>query len=296
MSFHRLTSIALFVTPPLMWTGNVIVARFIRSDIPPMSLAFLRWLIACAVLLPFVWPAVHRQLPLFRANFPLVFGTALTGVAAFNSLLYTGLQSTGSTNALLLNSCAPVLIMLFAALMARQRLNAFQSAGLLVSLAGVSAIILQGSWQNLLALRFNQGDLWVFGAVLCWVFYTLWMRRIPAEIDRISLTAVQIALGMPLLLLPMLWELDGGVQIRWNMHSVLALAYVGLFPSVLAYLCYNAAISRFGSVRAGMSIHLMPVFGSILAVTLLGEAFRFYHLAGIAAIFAGIYLSNRKAV
>lgn len=298
MPLQRLYSLLIFITPPLLWTGNVIVARAVRADISPLTLSLARWMISLALLLPFALPHLRTQFPLYCRHKALIFGTSLTGIAAFNTLVYTGLHHTGSTNALLLNSCIPVLIMLLGALFYREPLNRRQSAGLLLSLAGVAAIVLQGSWQRLAALQVNQGDLWILAAVLCWAFYTLWMRRMPSEINRTALTALQIAIGL-LLLAPFTaweWATVPSAPIALNRNTLLALAYIGIFPSVAAYLCYNAAIARFGAVRAGLSIHLMPVFGSVLAVTLLGESFRFYHLAGISAIFAGIFLCTKKAV
>lgn len=288
-------NLPFLITPPLLWAGNVIVARMVRNDIPPFTLSFGRWVISLLILLPFAWAAMRRDKNLYRRHAKPVIGTALTGVAAFNTLVYTGLHNTTSTNALLLNSCIPVLIMLIGAVFYGQTLNRFQVSGLLLSLCGVLAIILRGDLENLWALRFNSGDLWVFAAVVCWAFYTLWMRHMPSEINRTGLTAVQIMLGLPVLLPLWLWERAGGAQVNWNTDALLGFAYVGVFPSVVAYLCYTAAIARVGAVRAGLSIHLMPVFGTLLAVTLLGEAFHLYHFIGILAIFGGILLSNRRS-
>ncbi|MDO4696030.1 MAG: DMT family transporter [Neisseria sp.] len=298
MSLQRLYGLLVFIIPPLLWTGNVIIARVVRDDIAPLTLSSARWLISLVLLLPFALPHFRSQFPLYRRHKALLFGTSLTGIAAFNTLVYTGLHHTGSTNALLLNSCIPVLIMLLGALFYREPLNRRQGAGLLLSLAGVAAIVLQGSWQRLAALQVNQGDLWILAAVLCWAFYTIWMRRIPPEINRTALTALQISIGLFLLTPFTLWEWTTmpSAPLVFNQNALLALVYIGIFPSVAAYLCYNAAIARFGAVRAGLSIHLMPVFGSILAVTLLGETFHLYHLAGISAIFTGIFLCSKKTL
>lgn len=282
------------ITPPLLWAGNMLVGRAVRDDILPLSLSFGRWVIALAVLLPFAWQIMRRDWPLYRGHWRLVTATAVAGCALFNTLVYTGLHSTSSTNALLLNSCIPVLIMLFGALFYRQALGARQIAGLAVSLVGVAVIILRGQWQNLLLLELNPGDLWVFAAVVCWAFYTLWMKKIPPEINRTGLTAWQILIALPVLLPFWLWEVWHHGLPALSHNALFGLAYVGLLPSVVAYLCYSAAIAHFGPVRAGLSIHLIPVFGSLMAVTLLGERLHAYHLAGIAAIFAGILISSFK--
>lgn len=286
-------NLPFLLTPPLLWAGNIIVARAVRSDIPPLSLAFGRWLIALLVLLPFVWRSVRQDWPLYRQHKVPVILTALTGIAAFNTLVYTGLHSTTGTNALLLNSCIPVLIMLLSGVLYRRPLGTAQWTGLLLSLSGVAVIILRGSWQNLLSLQINRGDIWVFAAVVCWAFYTLWMKQMPSEIRRGGLMAVQILIGLAALLPLLAWEIVYGPDVEWNTQTAAALAYVGLFPSLLAYWCYTAAIARFGAVRAGLSIHLIPVFGTLLAVAFLGETVHAYHLLGIVAVFLGIRLGSR---
>lgn len=290
-----LAQLPVFITPPLLWAGNMIVARAIRNDIPPLTLAFGRWVISLLILLPFAWALMRRDRLLYRQHYRLIIGTALAGIAAFNTFVYIGLHTTTSTNALLLNSCIPVLIMLLGAVFYRQNLNRWQSLGLVLSLAGVAVIILRGSWHNLLALRFAVGDVWVFAATVCWAVYTLWMKRLPADIHRTGLTAVQILIGLFALLPFFLWETVSGATVNWQPAALLGLAYVGIFPSVVAYLCYTAAIARFGAVRAGLSIHLMPVFGTLLAFLLLDEQLHAYHWFGIAAIFGGILLSSRNA-
>lgn len=291
---NRLPDFICFITPPLLWAGNVIVARTVRDDIPPLSLAVGRWVVSLLILLPFAWPLLRRNWPACRPRLKLIAATALSGIAAFNTLVYIGLHSTTGTNALLLNSCIPVLIMLIGALLYRQRLSRSQMLGVILSLGGVLAIILRGSWHNLAAMQFAQGDLWVFAAVVCWAFYTLWMKQMPPEINRTGLMALQILIGLAALLPFWLWELAGGVSINWQGAALPGLAYVGIFPSLVAYLCYNAAISRFGAVRAGLSIHLMPVFGALLAFFLLDERLHPYHGLGIALIFGGILLSSRS--
>ncbi len=292
--FHRLSGFLLLITPPLLWAGNVIVARAVRDDIPPLSLAFGRWLISLLILLPFAWPALRRDWHRYRPHYRLIGLAALSGIAAFNTLVYIGLHTTTSTNALLLNSCIPVLIILIGTLCYRQPMSRWQLAGVLLSLAGVLAIILRGDAANLVALRFARGDLWVFAAVVCWAFYTLWMKQVPSDLNRIGLMALQMMIGLLVLLPFWLWEMAGGVAWRWQSSTVMSLAYVGIFPSLVAYLCYNAAIGRFGAVRAGLSIHLMPVFGTLLAFWLLHERLYAYHAIGIALIVGGILLSNRR--
>ena len=289
-----LNTFPLLVLPPLLWAGNFVVGRAVRDDIPPMSLSFGRWVIALLIILPFAWKLMQRDWRLYWQHRWLVIGTGIVGVASFNTLIYAGLHSTTTNNALLLNSCIPVLIVMMGCLFYRQKLQLMQVLGLSISLIGVLTIILHGDLSRLLQLAFNPGDILVFTAMVCWAFYTLWVKAIPASINRTGLMGAQIIIAILCLLPFCLWELSTGAQIVWRTESILALAYVGILPSVVAYLLYTFAVARVGPVRAGLSIHLMPVFGVLLSALFLDERIHTYHLIGISAIAIGLVLSNRK--
>lgn len=282
------------VLPPLFWAGNFVVGKAIHEAVPPFALSFMRWVLAFGVLLPFAWRFVRRDAMLYRAHWRRILATAIVGVASFNTLIYKGLHHTTTTNALLLNSCIPVLIVLFGALFYGQKLRGVQMGGLAISLVGVLSIILAGDLGRLWALSFNSGDLWVFLAMVCWAFYTLWSKFLPPEINRLGLTLLQMLLAIVVLLPLFLWEFLGGQVPVFTQQSVLGLAYIGVFPSVLAYLLYALAVQKVGAVRAGLFIHLMPVFGVLLSVGILGEEFQYYHGFGIGLIGVGLLLSNRN--
>lgn len=287
-----LIGLLILVIPPLLWAGNFVVGRAIRNDVPPMALSFGRWVIAFVCLLPFAWTAMRRDLAAYWQHRWLLLRITLVGVVAFNSLIYLGLHTTTAANGLLLNSFIPVLIVLFGAAFYGQRLRRVEAAGLVLSCFGVLTIILHGEWERLIALRFTGGDLIVFSAMVSWAFYTLWLRKVPAEIDRIGLMGAQIAVGLVILLPPFVWEYAAGARTTWNGAAAAALLYVGIFPSVIAYLLYTFGIGRVGPARAGLFIHLIPVFGAILAVIFLGESLHPYHALGMAAIVTGLACSN----
>lgn len=285
----------MLALPPLFWAGNFIVGRAMRDTIPPMALSFYRWLIALVCLLPFAWPAFKRDAGHYwRVRWTLL-GVSLTGVAAFNVLVYIGLQSTSAANGMLLNSFIPLLIAALGALLYRERLTLGQWSGMLLSLCGVAIIVSHGSWQALVSLSVARGDLIVFIATVCWAFYTLWLRQIPAAIDRCGLMLAQILIGLVALLPLFVWEWLQGNVAAWNMHSLLAVGYVGIFPSVVAFMLYGAGVMRVGAARAGLFIHLIPLFGALLSVVVLREALHLYQLVGMLAILSGVVWVNRKA-
>lgn len=285
----------MLVLPPLFWAGNFVVARAVHGAISPMSLSFGRWVIALACLLPFAWKPMRHDLPRYWQYRWRILAIALLGVAAFNTLIYLGLTTTTATNGLLLNAFIPILIVLMAALFYRQSLRMPQLMGMAVSFAGVLIIIAQGQWQRLAGLAFTQGDLIVFLGMVSWALYTLGLRHIPADINRVGLMGVQIIVGLVLLAPGFAWDWMQGARPALTPGSLAALAYVGVFPSVVAYLLYNLGVARVGAARAGLFIHLMPVFGPLLSAFFLGEALHLYHLAGVCAIFAGIALASRRS-
>lgn len=293
MKSPMLNILPFLLLPPLFWSGNFVVGKAIHTDITPFSLVFLRWVVAFVVILPFAWRFLWRDKLLYRQYWGRILATAIVGVTCFNALIYKGLHYTTTTNALLLNSCIPVLIVLFGFLFYRQKMHKSQLIGLIISLTGVLSIVLQGDFGRLLSLSFNIGDIWVFLAMVCWAFYTIWTKVFPVELNKIGLTAVQMLIAIFALLPLFLWEMSSGQTIDFNQKSLAGLAYIGIFPSVIAYLLYAFAVEKVGAVRAGLSIHLMPVFGVALSVAFLGEYFLTYHAIGIGLIALGLWLCQK---
>ncbi len=285
---------AVLALPPLFWAGNFIVARASRGEWPPVALSFGRWSIALIALLPFAWPYLRRDFPLYRRYFFRILLLTLPGVAAFNSLVYWGLQTSTATNGMLLNSTIPLLIMALGALFWGQRLGLWAILGLIVSTLGVAVVILQGSWARAAALDFARGDLIIFAAMVAWALYTMGLKTFPPEVNRIGLLAVQIALALPILAPFLAWEIAAGRVPVWTPASIGALVYIGIVPSVLAYLFYTKAVEMAGPARAGQFIHLLPVYGAILSAALLHEPLHLYHAAGFGLILTGIVLAGRK--
>ncbi|MDV7270015.1 DMT family transporter [Thioclava sp. A2] len=290
-----LLGVLTLALPPLFWAGNFIVARAARGEVPPVALSYGRWLIAFLCLLPFAIGPIRRDWPLYRAHWKRVALISVPGVLAFNSLVYLGLQYTAATNGMLLNSTIPVLILVLGALFWHQSLGAMQGIGLAVSTFGVAVVILHGEWARLVALEVSQGDLIIFAAMVCWAIYTMWLRFFPVALNRIGFLTAQIAVTLVLLLPFLLWEVASGRVPVWSPASFGALVYVGIVPSVLAYLLYMRGVAIAGPARAGLFIHLLPVYGAVLSTLFLGEALEAYHAVGFAAILGGILIASRAS-
>jgi drug/metabolite transporter (DMT)-like permease len=260
---------------------------------PPAGLAFWRWVGSLAVILLFAWPQLRRDVPALRRGWAVVLLLAALGVAAFSGLTYLGLQSTSAINALLLQSAMPLVILVCSFALFGDRVRPVQLIAIAISLAGVAVIVAGGSLAALLALSLNPGDAWVFAAVVCYALYSALLRLRPA-VHPLSFLAASFALGAALLLPFYIREHLAGAVLRPSLPGLLAIAYLSVFPSCLAYLFYNRGVELIGANRAGQFFHLMPVFGTILAVALLGETIALPQIVGIALIGLGIGLASAR--
>ena len=286
-------TLGLLLLPPLLWAGNFIAGRAVSHEVPPVALSLIRWGLAFLCLLPFaIKPFLRDRVHYLNYRWH-VFGTAITGVAAFNLLVYRGLHTTSATNGIILNSFIPFLVAIFGFLFYRQRLPSSQLLGLLVSLTGVLIVVSHGDLQVLLTLAFAQGDVIIFLAMVFWALYTVWVKEIPASINRSGLMLCQVMIALIFLLPLTLWESQTTTVHLDNPQTLWILAYIGIFPSVIALLAYSRAVTLVGSVRASVFIHTMPIFGSALSTLLLRETFHLYQFLGMLTIFTGIWLANR---
>jgi drug/metabolite transporter (DMT)-like permease len=283
------------VLPPLFWAGNFVVGRAVGGDVPPMMLAFARHFVALIFLLPFGWTAMRRDARRYWECRRQLVATSLAGMVAFNLLVYVGLHFTTASTAQLLNSTIPVLIVLLSAVFFKQRSNRAQAFGLVLSCAGVLTILLHGELARLAALRFSYGDLLVFAAMVSFATFSILLRSLPADLDRLGLLGAQLVIAVVLLFPLLVGEYVGGARASWNMAALAAMLYVGIAASLLANLLYMFGIARIGPARAGMFIHLVPLYGSVMSVALLGESLRIYHAVGMAAILAGLACFNLAA-
>jgi drug/metabolite transporter (DMT)-like permease len=278
----------------LFWAGNIVLGRGVAGVVPPVALAYVRWTGAFIIGLCFAWGHLRQDWPTLLRQWPLMLLLSATGIASYNTMSYIGLTETTALNVLLLQSAMPLVILLWAYALFRERPSPAQAAGVLVSLVGVVAIAGQGSLNTLLHLSVNRGDLWVLGAMAINGSYVAMFRHRP-KVHPLSFLVATMGIGSCMILPFFLWEQASGARITPDWQAFSALAYIAVFPSFIAYLLFNRGIELIGSGRAGQSMHLMPVFGAVLAVVFLGERFHVYHAIGIALIAAGILLASIRA-
>ncbi|MBB4265244.1 DMT family transporter [Roseospira visakhapatnamensis] len=276
------------------WSGNAIVGRAVAGHVPPVGLAFWRWTVAGLILLAVAWPRLRKEWPVLRAHWPIVLVLSGLGIAVFNTFLYIGLQHTQAINALLMQTAMPVLIILWTFAVFGERVRAWQAVGLLISLAGAAVVISRGDPGVLLGLQWNAGDLWVLAAVVCYAGYTALLRVRPKVSASVFLAATFL-IGAVLLAPLYLWEtLVGGRVMPLDTVTLGAVAYVALFPSILAFACFNRGVALVGANVAGQFLYLMPLVGGLMSMVLLGESVLWAHGAGLALILSGLWLATRR--
>lgn len=283
----------LLIFPPLCWAGNMVVGRAVRGEIPPLTLNWWRWSIAALVLLFFLRRDLWRQRHLLLKHWKLVVLLGLTGITAFHSSVYTGLTQTTAINAALIVAMGPVLIAPMARVIIGERLSGLQALGVAISCVGAVAVITRSDIEVLLGLTFNQGDLWLVFASFCWALYSVLLKLKPAEIEVAPLLMAIILAGAAMILPLFLWELGAGKVMLVSGANLAVLGYVSLFASVLAYLAWNPGVNAVGPNKAGLFLHLLPVFATLFAWLFLDERIEAYHLVGVPFIVAGIVLTTR---
>lgn len=284
----------LLVLTSLFWSGNWVVGRGFRGEVPPISLAFWRWTLAFLCVLPFAWPHRHQLWPALRDHWRSVLPMAIFGITGYNTLTYYGLQFTTATNGVLLNSFIPIVIMAMLWLFFGKRMTRGQCLGAVISLAGVTVIVAHGDLAMLATLSFNPGDVWIMGSVLVWAIYTIMLQFRPGHLHPMALLALLTGIGVIGLAPLYAWELAQGRTLILTPASAMGIAYTGIFAAFLGYVFWNRAVAQVGGAVAGLFIHLMPVFTPLLSALFIGEAPHLYHFAGMALILGGIWLTTRS--
>ena len=285
---HLLLTLAV-----LFWSGNFVLGRAVRAEVPPIGLAFWRWTVAALLV---VWPAlpwIRRDWSIIQQHRPVILLLAALGVAIFNTLVYAGLQYTIALNAFLMQTMMPVMIVAMSFLLFRDRVHALQAAGIVFALVGAVTIIVQGNPQTLRTLSFNPGDIIIFAAVLSYAGYSVVLRKRP-PIHPLSFVAVTFIVGAIMLLPFYIWETLWQRAVRWDGITIATVAYVAVFPSIISFLCFNRGVELIGANRAGLFLYLMPLFGGCMALVFLGEQLAWFHGAGMLCIVAGIVLAVHR--
>ena len=278
----------------LCWAGNAIVGRLAAGHIPPVTLAFLRWGLAFLIVLPFAWKHLKRDWGTIRARLGTLIMISVIGIGAFNTLQYWALEHTTALNTLLLQSAGPLFVASWSLILLGVRLTIAQAAGIAVSLAGGLVILLHGDLTALTSIQFNKGDIIFTVAIAIFGLYSVLTLKRP-QIHSLSFASFTFGCGAACLVPLLIWEFCSRPPMQLNSNNLLMLFYVAVFPSTVAYLCFNRGVQLIGANRAAPFFHLVPLLGTVMAMVFLGEHPQLFHVVGFALVLTGVYVASRKA-
>ena len=285
----------LLILTTIFWSGNFIVGKAASTyQIPPFTLNFYRWLFAGLILLPFTFKEILNKKHHIINNLGLYVVLGITSITIFNSTVYYSLYHTQVINGILLISTIPVWIIFFSFLLKIEKTNIYQIFGVIFSLIGVIVIITKFDIKIFFNLQFNKGDISMVIAMLSWAIYSSLLKKKKYELSQLSLLQIIIFTGLIFLTPIYILELNYGYKIIIGTPFILTLIYVVIFPGLLAFIFWIKGISIIGANRAGVFLHLMPIFGSTLAIIIFNEKFMYYHIFGTIFIILGLFLSNKK--
>lgn len=293
----RAALLTVLVAPPLFWGGNAIVGRMAVGVVPPLTLNLLRWIVALLILLPFAWRACLAHKALLRQHLGFLCLTALLSVASYNALQYLALTTSSPLNTSLIGASTPVWILLTGFVLFRVPVGGLSVLGAALSLLGVGTILVRGNPGNLALLQFVPGDLYMLAGTFMWSLYTWLLLRRQTGLPGHAALAAQMFLGI-LFALPMAaleLRYGGYAPVVWEWRTAGIIAYVGLFPSLLAYVCWQRAVAQAGAQLPVFFMNLAPIFTLLLSMLLLGEPPQGYHVVALALILLGIWLAQRQS-
>ena len=292
---QNIKAYVMLICASLFWAGNFMIGKYaFLTEIPPLSLVFYRWCLVWIILLPFTYKEIIKYKDTILNNLPLLFLLGLTSVGLYNSFTYLSLIHTQVINSSLFNAAIPAIIILLCFLFKIEKTNKFQILGLIISVCGILAIITKLKLDILLSLDFNTGDLIMIGGVITWGVYSTLLKKKKFTLPLLTLVHVICTFGLISVFPQFLYELSNGQVINFDIDLVYTLIFLALFPSIGSYYCWAGAVSIIGANRAGISLSLIPLFSSIMAILIYDEKFQFFHLIGAILIILGLFLSNKE--
>ncbi len=285
----RTNAVLGLILTSLFWATNIIVSKWAVDMMPPFSLNFWRWFTAGVILIPWTYLDLIRYWPEIKRNWLQLVLFGMLGVSAYNSLLYNAAHSTSSMNIAVIGTMTPVIAFLFSWLLFRVAPTRYQGLGIVLGLSGVLLIIVEGQWSRLLQLQVQAGDLWMMSAITAWALYTVLLRKKKAVLPSRVFLQITIIFGVMVTLPIMLWETSQtpAFDLNWKLFAMIA--YIGVFPSLLAYSLWNHGVVMLGANTAVLFMYTLPVFAAILSVFVLGESIHWFHIAGQLLVFSGFY-------
>jgi drug/metabolite transporter (DMT)-like permease len=294
LSNHTVQGFLLAIIATLLWSGNFIIARKVSHAISPVSLAFFRWTCASLVLLPFAYKQVIAEWSPLKANWRILTWIALTGIALFNTFVYVAGHNTTAINmALIGTTSSPIFATAMAVIFLKERLGFYRIIGMIICILGIVLLISKGSWEVLFSFKFSSGDTWILAGAFAFAVYNILVRKKPVNISALSFLLIIFVLGS-LMLFPffIIEQLTVKTPTDWSPTLFGAILYLGIGTSVLAFWCWNLAISKLGAGRTVLFGNLIPIFSTLEAILILGETVTPMHFYSGILVISGLVIAN----
>jgi drug/metabolite transporter (DMT)-like permease len=284
----------LLLVATCLWGGNFVVGKALVTEIPPLTLALIRWGIALLCITPIWGKMVWQRRRIYLDNWKTVLFLSLTGVAGFNTFVYIAVQYTDSINASLMNAATPIIIVLLSMFFLGESFSGLRGIGILISLVGVLWIIGHGSWKSIVSLSFNRGDLWMLLAVFLWALYSIGVRKTAGKFLANEMLLITVLLSVIVLIPFSVVELSLSPRaLNGSWHTLAGVFYIGIFASLVAFTCWNKAVALIGPSRCASFLNFIPLFSAIFATLFTGERIQLYHIMGALLILSGVYVTTR---
>lgn len=278
---------------PLMWTVNNLLARMAPGVVEPYTLGLMRWGFAGVLLSFLVWHELRREWRYIARHWHRYLVLGFLGMVGCGAWVYIGGRTTSATNIALIYSAAPALISVSSAAWLRERMGGLQWAGVVLALAGVLHVIVQGNWTSLAEFRFVEGDLWILTSVVCWALYALLLEAWRSPLGAAARLAASAWGAVPLLAAGAAWEMSQPLTPAIGTEAVLMGLVAALVPGLMAFGLYGWSQRILGASKVAATLYLGPLYGALAAWWLLGESLGWYHLWGGALLLPGVYLASR---
>lgn len=287
--------VLLAVLATIIWSGNFVVARGVIKEIPPVALAFFRWLTGTLILTPFAFKYLKKDWHLVKARWKYFFWLSLLGVTLYNTLIYFAGHYLPAVNlALIGTTSSPLMSIALAAIFLKESLSSLRLFGIFVCLAGILILLSDGSWAKLAGFQFTKGDVWILLAALTFAIYNILVRKKPVGISPLGFLLATFWFGTIMLFPMYLIEASNSPAIHWNPSLFMVILYLGIGNSVLSFLFWNASIAELGAGRTALFGNLIPIFSTFEAVIFLHEEVRPIHFISGILVIGGLVIANLR--
>ena len=290
----QMSGVLLAVGATLIWSWNFIIARGIHDVIPPVTLSFLRWLVAFAVITPFSFRSFLNDFDIIKKNIKYILITSFLGITLFNTLIYIAGHSTEAINLSLIAITAPVFMIILSMILFKEKISLLNITGVILTLSGVVILICKGSLKIFLSIKFSAGDIWMLSAAVIFAIYSLLLRKKPEGIGTMSFLFITFGTGLIMLVPFLLYEMTYTNAITPTLKIAVSVLYAGIFASIGGFFMWSKAIENIGASMAGIIYYSLPLFSTCWAILILGEKVRLVHFFCMILIISGIFIATRK--